>query len=99
MMIDKYDQYRLWAMDGLERGLEICQIPPRMHGAITSYVIEHRVPGPFLQALLKNNLSLTTSLADQENLAALPGWINFLHCYAPHECHGSEENYEAWIKG
>jgi len=84
--------------EDLERGLaSYSTIPFYMHQPICQYVNNHRPPGKFLKAVLKNNLSESIIRADAQNLAALKDWIFLLHNFMPFNCHGSVENYQNWI--
>ena len=82
----------------LQHGLESVAIPDYMHSAITRYVLDHRRPGGFLTALLKNDLFTAVPLADSVNSKALSDWVKLLYNYCPAECYGSEEAVEHWLE-
>lgn len=57
-----------------------------------------RLPGHFLQAVLKNDLKEACMRADDENIANLPAYAAYLYVEAPAGCHGSPEQVKAWLK-
>ncbi len=71
-------------------------IPDHMHEAITAYVETGRSVGGFLTAVLSNELLQAVERADEENTAALVGWVQFLYNYAPGSCWGSPTAVEDW---
>lgn len=72
-------------------------IPERMVVPIERY-INHRVkPGPFLQAVICNDLKGAMSQADDVNFANLPAYIAFFHNEAPGGCCGSPGKMEEWV--
>jgi len=81
----------------LKQGLIDIYVPAYMRYAINSYVNDHKLPGDFLQAVLKNNLREAVTRADTFNLAALEGWILLLHNYVPRNCWGSPKKVEDWV--
>ncbi|MDR6116570.1 MULTISPECIES: hypothetical protein [unclassified Sphingomonas] len=50
----------------------------------------------FYRCLLSNDLFGTLEGADQENLAALPLYVEYLTGYAPPGCFGSAEKLHRW---
>jgi len=84
--------------ENLEKGLKKYRIPLYMHKTIRAYVNDHKVPGQFLQSVIKNDLREAVMRADDKNLLAMKGWLGLLHYYTPMSCSGSTENYESWIK-
>jgi len=82
----------------LEDGLEAYEIPTYMQKGLREYVNDHKVPGHFIQAVIKNNLDDTIYCADEKNLFLLRAWVGIFHNYTPSNCHGSEEKYREWIK-
>ncbi len=72
-------------------------IPAHMHEGITAYVETRRPVGGFLAALLSNDLIRAAGRADDENAAALMGWVRFLYNYAPGNCWGSPAAVKAWL--
>ena len=82
----------------LQEGLESVAIPDHMHAAITQYVLDHRRPGGFLTALLKNDLFTAVPLADSANRKALPDWVILLYNYCPADCYGNPDVVEHWLE-
>lgn len=73
-------------------------IPERMIGGLRRY-IEHGIsPGHFLSNLLVNDLRGTFERADEENSAIVGNYVRFLYNYAPGECWGSPDRFDAWCK-
>lgn len=73
-------------------------IPTRMMDSLTLYITQHKNPGDFLSAVLKNDIQMAVSYGDDENLRNLPAYIGFLYNKAPHVCWGSEEAFNEWIR-
>lgn len=84
--------------DDLEDGFEAYQIPLYMYRALREYVNDHKAPGHFLQAVIKNDLADTVLYADEKNLFLLRAWVGIFHNYTPSNCHGSGKKYKEWIK-
>ena len=84
----------------LESGLaQYPTIPPRMHQAITAYVVNRQPTGDFLTALLHNDLVAAFGRADERNTAALSEWTKLIYNDVPSGCWGSPEVVRAWING
>jgi len=73
-------------------------IPPRMLYAIEYYVKEGRIPGHFLQAIIKNDLRDAVSRADDENLKNLAAYVGYFYNETPGTCWGSEKHMLDWAK-
>ena len=86
-MTDYYDETADWSL-----------IPGHMRGAVQRYVMHGMQPGSFLTAVLTNDLSEAFSRADDDNAAAMQGWVRFLYNYVPSNCKGSAELVNAWIE-
>ncbi len=76
------------------------QIPRHMHEPMIRW-INYGEPAPdamgsFLRAVLTNDLQGAFDCADDENLAAIRGWITFLYNDAPGPCHGTKERLVEW---
>lgn len=71
-------------------------IPDYMRGSLERYVHKHVAVGSFLQAVIKNGLKEAVACADDENLHAIPAYVNFFYNWAPSACWGSPEAYERW---
>jgi len=74
------------------------RIPERMRGGITRYVERGIRPGGFLTAVICNDLSWAAGSADATNRLLLWDYVKFFYNYAPHECWGSPEKFQAWLK-
>ena len=72
-------------------------IPEYMIEGIMGWVMEGRVPGGFLQAVLRNDLMEAAAHADGENGPRLKDWVVFLHNFTPGGCHGSHADYNEWF--
>jgi hypothetical protein len=76
------------------------RISARMMVAIRAYC-ERGVPveqGDFLESLIcHEDVFKVVGLADDENKANIPAFTAFFHNEVASGCHGSRENYEAWI--
>lgn len=73
-------------------------IPQYMHGAVKRYVMHGIPPGSFLTAVLSNDLKEAYGRADDENSAAMRGWVQFIYSYTPSPSQGSPECVRAWIE-
>jgi hypothetical protein len=73
-----------------------CVIPERMAPALDAWIREGKLPGEFLQAVLRNDLREAVGRADPGNLIALPAYIGFLYNESPAGCWGSPKNVKAW---
>ena len=73
-------------------------LPVHMRESLKAYV-ERGIPvGDFLRLCIENDYYHAAARADVPNQYALFDYIYFFHNYAPAQCHGSPENYNAWIK-
>ena len=79
--------------------LQIYEIPHGMRDSLERYVNGRIKPGDFLQAVIKNDLKESVLLADYENMANLPAYVNYFYNHAPSICWGSAKKMEAWLKG
>ncbi len=76
-------------------------VPSHMHAAICSWIENPVHPvllGSFLRALLTNDLKGAILNGDEQNVAALQRWVEYLYNYAPSPCWGSDEKVSAWYK-
>ena len=73
-------------------------IPERMMEAIDRYVKHHKLPGPFLQAVISNDLKGAVGQADTENLKNLLAYIGYFHNEIVERCWGSREIMLAWCR-
>jgi len=81
-----------------ERGMRELHLPVYMRNAVIQYVVFHRLPGEFLQAVLKNDLANAVGRADEANMLMLREWMQLLYNFTPMMCFGSPEKVETWIK-
>jgi len=72
-------------------------IPDHMFGAVKRYIMQGIQPGSFLTAVICNDLREAFARADEENAAAMHGWIKFFYNYTPSGCWGSPDAYRSWI--
>ena len=79
-------------------GFQIYEIPERMRSAILRYVEDKELPGNFLQAVIRNDLSGATGMADEENMANLPAYVNYFYNHTPASCWGSQKKMDEWVK-
>jgi hypothetical protein len=73
-------------------------IPEYMIGGLRRYIEDGIQPGDFLRAVFRNDLTGAVERADNINITILPNYVKFLYNYAPHDCWGSAERYEAWLE-
>jgi hypothetical protein len=86
-MSDYYDPSANWSL-----------IPPHMRPGVERYVMLGIPPGDFLRAVLRNDMMEALGRADEDNLAAMRGYAQFLYGYTPHGCYGSPEAYKRWVE-
>lgn len=81
------------------RGLETCEIPRHSAREIIAYLEHGDMPKVFVMLLLVGKEVEAVGCADIENLIALRAddWRDYLRCYIPQECWGSEAAVAAWI--
>ena len=72
-------------------------VPEYMRAALDRYINDHAPVGDFLTAILENDYHQAIGRADENNVANLPAYANFLYNHAPHDCHGSKEKVKAWL--
>lgn len=72
-------------------------IPAYMVGAAKRYILQGIPPGSFLTAVISNDLREAFARADDDNAAAMHGWVRFFFNYAPSGCWGSPERYSNWL--
>jgi hypothetical protein len=79
----------------LELGRDL--IPDHMFGAVKRYIMQGIPPGSFLTAVICNDLREAFARADDQNAAAMHGWIKFFYNYTPSGCWGSPDAYRGWM--
>ena len=82
-------------IDRIDEGAHL--IPFYMLGAVKRYILQGIPPGSFLTAVISNDLREAFARADDENAAAMQGWVRFFYNYAPSGCWGSPERYSNWL--
>jgi len=73
-------------------------IKPAMMSEIDRYVREHQKPGPFINAVISNNLMAAVKTSDEELLRNLPAYIGYFENVAPAECWGSDHALVDWVE-
>lgn len=73
-------------------------IPDYMIGGLRRYIENGIAPGSFLTAVLSNDLRRSFDCADDENGRRIGDYVRFLYSYAPSQCWGSPDKFEAWCK-
>lgn len=73
-------------------------IPDRMGGGIERYVKHGIKPGDFLTAVIENDLHMTLSRADDENLKNLSAYVGYFYNEVPQSAWGSKAKMNAWMK-
>jgi hypothetical protein len=73
-------------------------IPAHCQNGIRVFVLEGRIPGHFLKAVLSNDLKEAVGQADDVNLTCLRQYVRFLYNYAPQVCWGSVKKMENWAE-
>lgn len=77
------------------RGFEM---PTYMMPGLHRYLEYGVIPGHFLAAILKNDLSEAVSHADDFNLRNLPAYVGFMYNEMPISSWGSPARVKAWAK-
>ena len=65
-------------------------------GGLERYRDQGILPGNFLQAILSNDLKMSCSHADDENLANLSAYVGYMYNEMPSGSHGSREIVDSW---
>jgi hypothetical protein len=74
-------------------------VPENLAPALVKWIQQHRRPGDFLTAVLKNDLREAVGrAADMSIVLALPAIVTFLYMRAPGKCWGSKADIEYWEK-
>lgn len=68
-----------------------------MADGVRRYIEDGVPPGGFLSALFSNDLKLSFGRADDNNIAAMRQWVNFVYWEMPRESQGSPALVKAWI--
>ena len=75
-----------------------CGIPQYMHGAIIRFYENGIAPGPFLTALINNDLKGTISHADDTNRRRIHSYIMWFHNEVPGGSWGYAGAVDKWIE-
>lgn len=81
-----YDERAEWSL-----------IPDYMRDGVELYVMHGIPPGSFMTAVLSNDLKEAFARADDQNTAAMRGWVQFLYNFTPSDCQGSPAKVASWI--
>lgn len=73
-------------------------IPEYMIGGLRRYIEQGIEPGSFLSAVLANDLKEAVGRTDDVNRNRLGDYVMFFYNYAPGDCWGSDEKFQAWLK-
>jgi hypothetical protein len=73
-------------------------IPAHCQDGIRIFVLDGKIPGHFLRAVLSNDLKEAVGQADEVNLTCLHQYVRFLYNYAPAICWGSIQKIEKWAE-
>jgi len=71
-------------------------IPHHMRDSLLRWVLDGRLPGDFLQAVISNNLRDAVSRADAANLPLLGVYSQWFYNVAPWGCHGDRRVLTEW---
>lgn len=82
----------------LRAAAERLLVPEHLIDGLTSYVAEGRRTGSYLESVLSDDYPEVLMRGDDASLVGLTSTEEFIHQFAPSECHGSRERVEAWIK-
>jgi hypothetical protein len=74
---------------------EYADIPAEKQKQIREYVVNHKVPGQLLQAVIKNNLQRAVALGGEAEQLRL--YVRLFYNKAPGMCHGSPQAYAEWV--
>jgi hypothetical protein len=83
VFIDKERKYKVTEQAGL---------------ALTLYIEKGIPPGPFLTAVICNDLMSAVSHADTDNIKLIPSYVKYLFNEAPGDCWGSPEIMQTYMR-
>jgi hypothetical protein len=72
-------------------------VPAKLLESLRAYVIERRVCGGFLMAVLRNDFHTAIGQADPESLASIREIAWYVANALPSDCWGSPEKVKAWL--
>jgi hypothetical protein len=74
-------------------------VPEHLAWGLAHYVFTRGYsPGPFLKAVLENDLLEAMRLSDYDNRACLYGLCSVIDNDLPPACHGSAKRVAAWVE-
>lgn len=79
-------------------GLDYTGLPDRFQGGLQRWVEGGMLPGSFLAAILRNDLSNTVMRADSESLLLIRHVVQWLTAHAPGPSWGSTGAVRDWPK-
>lgn len=71
--------------------IDTALVPIRIISSLNRYAIDKIPTGPFLRAVLENNLKEAVARADEDNLRLLPEIVQYCHENLSRDCWGSSE--------
>jgi hypothetical protein len=80
-------------------GLYLGTVPPNLMNALIVYRYRRRIPGDFLQAVLRNDWIQAVKRADGHSLAAMLPLADLLLTCFPPAAFGSPEKVRRWAAG
>ena len=72
------------------------KLPEHIRGGMQRYIDDGILPGSFLQAVIKDQLVESFSLADETNIERMFDIAGFMYNEAPRGCRGSKEVMMKW---
>jgi hypothetical protein len=75
------------------------EVPLRLRYELAVYLADARPPGPFLRAVLENDLHAAMSNADDEALRSLRSLERLVCAHVPAVARGNEWNVYYWCSG
>ena len=73
------------------------RIPEKMRRGARLYVEAGKLPGGFLQAVLRDSLTETYGKADDENKEAIESYVMWLYNDIPAGCWDSQKKINDWV--
>jgi len=71
-------------------------LPEHIQEGARMYIERGVIPGPFLQAVIRNDLRESFLRADDTNILRMHDIVSFFHSQAPARCWGSATKMQAW---
>jgi hypothetical protein len=85
-------------MEGLDEEAKSAleSLPAHCQRGLEAFILDGRIPGDFLSAVLRNDLKSAFWHADDTNEKRLREYVVFLYNHAPSACWGSAEAIGRW---